>query len=363
MDQSGERVKKILIAPLDWGLGHATRCIPIIGLLIQKGCKVFIAASGKTEKLLRTEFPTAEFIHLKGYNIRYPAKMGAFTLKIIFQIPKILRAVRHERRWLNKLINEKKADIVISDNRFGLYHPGAVSIIITHQLMIRTGLGKWADLFIQHLNYRYIRRFTHCWVPDFENPNNNLAGILSHAPQLPNNASYIGGLSRFETGNFELKYNALLVLSGPEPQRTEWEEMILKQLSESDEKVLVIRGLPGENTVAPSFNNTETVNHLNARRMNEAFLQSEFIISRSGYTTIMDIIKLRKKAILIPTPGQTEQEYLASYLMSKKICYSVPQKKFSFQEVLANARQFPYVQPEFNMEQYIATVSALLDTL
>jgi uncharacterized protein (TIGR00661 family) len=363
VDQSGKQVKRIIIAPLDWGLGHATRCIPVIGLLMQKGCKVFIAASGNTENLLRLEFPTAEFLHLKGYNIRYPAKKGSFILKVILQIPKILQAIRHERRWLNNMINEKKADVVISDNRFGLYHRSITSIFITHQLLIRTGLGKWADLFIQQLNYRYIRRFTHCWVPDFENPNNNLAGILSHAPQLPNNASYIGGLSRFEKGSFELKYNALIVLSGPEPQRTVWEEDILKQLSQSDEKVLVVRGLPVENTVPPSFNNTEIINHLNARRLNEAFLQSEFIISRSGYTTIMDIIKLRKKAILIPTPGQTEQEYLASYLMSKKICYSVSQKEFSFQEVLANAKQFPYVQPEFNMEQYKGPVSALLDIL
>lgn len=353
---------KILIAPLDWGLGHATRCIPIIYHLLNNGVTVVVAASGPVKALLQQEFPQLEFLNLPGYNMRYSTgSRQGFTL--FRQVPKLIKAVNSEHKWLETLLQNRQFDAVISDNRLGFYNKDVKCIYITHQLTIKTG-NVFSDWVAQKIHYRFINKYSECWVPDNDGEN-NLAGDLSHPkkrPQIP--VTYIGALSRFEKTVSEKKYALLIVLSGPEPQRTIFETIVLKQLKTYKENVLVVRGLPDSaETLSHSNKNIEIHNHLYAAALNTAFLQSKTILCRSGYTTIMDLIALQQQAILVPTPGQTEQEYLATYLQQKGIFYSTAQAGFILQKAMNAAAVFPYAIPYISTAQYETVITAFLKRL
>jgi uncharacterized protein (TIGR00661 family) len=353
----GLRKIRILVAPLDWGLGHATRCIPVIRELLDQGIEVWLAGEDIQEKLLKIEFPTLPFLSLQGYRVRY-ARSGIGLLKnIFFQIPKILSAIKKENDWLKKMADEHGFDAVIADNRYGLYHSIIPSVFITHQLIIKSLLGRWTERILQKRNYRFINRFSECWVPDVSG-GNNLAGELSHpgkTPAIP--LHYIGKLSRFEIKNIKEEKNHLLViLSGPEPQKNILENKIINEIAKYAGTATIVRGLPGEEFLIPSTNMIKFYNHLSAEEFNKEMMKAEYIISRSGYSTIMDLVKLQKKSILIPTPGQTEQEYLANYLSQKQIAYCVSQKEFSLASALQKAKQFSYCLPSYNNKQTLEKV-------
>ncbi len=332
---------RILVAPLDWGLGHATRCIPIIRELLGNDCNVWLAGEGPQEALLRSEFAHLPFLHLAGYDIKYSKTSGGLLLKLLLQMPRVISSIRAEHRWLNRTIKMHEFDGVISDNRFGLYHSYVPSIFITHQLGIKSPLGKWNERILQRWNYNYINRFKECWVPDLVGEN-NLAGELSHPMTIPRvPVKYIDVLSRFEKKEEgEIKDQLLFILSGPEPQRTILENKIINEVSHYPGTATIVRGLPSSQTVIPSTGMIKFYNHLSARELNEEMEKADWVISRSGYSTIMDLAKLQKKSILIPTPGQTEQEYLAEELWQKKIAFSIEQKEFSLSEILEKAKKF-----------------------
>lgn len=352
----------ILVAPLDWGLGHSTRCIPLIKHLQLLGSKIIIAAEGAQEKLLKQEFPLLEFVHLPGYHIQYSNNKQFFTLKILFQLPEIYRAIKNEKKWLNNFITTRSVDAVISDNRYGLYHAKVKCVFITHQLNVKAPFAL-AEKLIRKLNYRFINKFSACWIPD-EEGNLNFAGKLSHPKILPSiPVSYLGGLSRFDKKEVSIKYDVLIVISGPEPQRTVFENKMLAELQSFEGKALLVRGLPGGAKILSSFKQVIIKNHLGATEMETAFNESEFIISRTGYTTLMDICKLQKKSVLIPTPGQTEQEYLAKHLYKQGWCLTINQQEFSLEKALLKAKSFPFAIPNFNMNQYKNIVEQFASTL
>ena len=337
---------RILVAPLDWGLGHATRCIPIVRELLAQGCDVWLAGEGAQEQLLKTEFPDLPFLELPGYRIHYAKTAKGLIWKMIQQGPKLRRAILYEHQWLKKMVAQHHIDAVISDNRYGLYHSAVPCIFITHQLLIKSSAGKWTEKILQKRNYKYINRFTECWVPDIKGEN-NLAGELSHPqlkPAIP--VHYIGLLSRFEKKErAEKKEHLLIVLSGPEPQRSMLEEKIIKDIGHYNHTATIVRGLPGSASLIPSTGMIQFYNHLPADELNDAIQEAQYIISRSGYSTVMDIMTLQKKSILIPTPGQTEQEYLGRSLMEKRIAVCTEQKGFSLEKALTVAGKFNYQLP------------------
>lgn len=338
--------KRILVAPLDWGLGHYTRCIPIIKELIQEGAAVFIAAEAQGVVIFEKEFPGISIIPLKGYRVRYNKTKQLFSLNILLQVPKLRRAIRSENKWLKQVIDENKIELVISDNRYGLYDDKIPCIFITHQLQILTGnklLNKW----LQKINYSFIEKFTECWIPDIESEC-GVAGVLSHPLQFPKiPVTYIGLLSRFSKTSVPQKYDLLVMLSGPEPQRTILEKLLLQQVKNTKLQILLVRGLPGDLTdISPAYPTVKILSHLPAGDLNEAILESGLVIARAGYSTIMDLLVLEKKAILIPTPGQKEQEYLATYLSEKKWFYSCDQEKIN----LARAMQLAFDPPVYSFK-------------
>jgi len=354
--------KKILVVPLDWGLGHATRDIPLIYEILNAGCEVVIAAEGKHAALLQQEFPQLTMLPLPGYRIQYAQKGKFFGWKIIQQIPKILRAIRYEQEWLQKTVETHGIQAVISDNRFGLYHSRIPCVFISHQLLIKTPFGGFTERLLQKINYRYIRKYSACWIPDFAG-DNNLSGILAHPGQLPPHTTYLGCLSRFKPKEGVTKlYDLLVLISGPEPQRSNLEKLILDQIKELPIRALIVSGKPGIPQREQITPNVLQVNHLNAQELNDAMLASSMVLSRSGYTTLMDLAKLDKKAILVPTPGQSEQEYLGEYLMEKGYFYSLPQQGFNLRNALEGAAAFPFrsFQHEQDMEQYKEVVRDFL---
>ncbi len=352
---------RILVAPLDWGLGHATRCIPLIRELTGQGAEVWLAGEGAQEKLLKEEFPGLPFLPLQGYLIRYAGSAAGLVWNMFRQLPKMKKAIERENNWLKKVVREYKPDAVISDNRYGLYHPDIPSVIVTHQLLIKTGWGKWSERILQMRNYAYINRFSQCWIPDEEGPG-NLAGELSHPdkkPGLP--VRYIGFLSRFSKQQLpEKKDHLLMLLSGPEPQRTLLENILITGLGDHNGTATVVRGLPGDHSLIPSTNRNHFYNHLPAAALNKEMQEASLIICRSGYSSIMDAMALEKKCILIPTPGQTEQEYLGQTLMEKKIALTIQQKEFSLARALDLAASFNYaIPPAVNSPGLSKAVAAL----
>lgn len=438
INNSPNKTTKILLAPLDWGLGHATRCIPIVKELLNRECEVIIAVSGDQRVLLEAEFPFLRFVDLPGYGIKYGKNRFSTLLKILGSIPKILIRIKREKAWLQQFLAQEEPDAIISDNRYGLYAPGVYSVFITHQLRILTPFGSLGDELLQRIHYRAIRRFSSCWIVDLEGAG-GLAGSLSHPRRLPPVPTrYIGLLSRLErlaeaggairtaggeghgkglaeggeileagvsaggmpvegVGMGELRATGgkglsergavaggelvndgvacdlLVLLSGPEPQRTIFERMVLDQLASYSGKTILVRGLPGAGTypgarpVEPEIGGESSgavesasvrpfadgggnslpvgvrvYNHLPAKLLNTVMNASGIVVCRAGYSTIMDLVKLGKKAILVPTPGQTEQEYLGDYLFGKGMALCSHQSGFSLSGSMAMARDFPF---------------------
>ena len=361
----------MLVAPLDWGLGHATRCIPVIRELMRQGAQVIIATGKAGKSILKPEFPTIEFIEIPGYPVRY--KRGLW-LKwgILIGIPHILRQIKKENEWLNDLLRNRKIDAIISDNRYGLFHDSCYSIFITHQLQIQSGLGNrsgWPMAFRQRIdrrillwNYKFISKFSACWIPD-EEGDFSAGGLLSH-PSLPVPipTKYIGILSRFHfLDNIPEKNTLLILISGPEPQRTEFENIIISQLGSIQMKVSIVRGLPEtDQPLRFKKEGMQIFNHLPTKELSELTSRSEVIIARSGYSSIMDLITLHKKAILVPTPGQTEQEYLGQYLIKKNWMYSASQKNINIEKEIAGFQKADLVLPEFPVTNLQAVIGGLL---
>ncbi|MBN8666080.1 MAG: glycosyl transferase family 28 [Chitinophagales bacterium] len=331
-DQRG--TKTVLVAPLDWGLGHTTRCIPIINDLLNSGNRVILAGNPVQQQIFATEFPGLDCIPLEGYGIRYGRGKWNTIFRLITQLPKLTRAISRENAWLKEQVKNKGIDMVISDNRYGLYNPAIHSVILTHQLAIRPPWGKLGMGLLQKWNYRHLEKFNACWVPDWEEEMACLAGELSHPQKLPAiPLRYIGPLSRFTYNAAVPETNRLLIiLSGPEPGRTIWEEKLMREIAAYTHPITLIRGLPRGGKPLTSFPHLEVFDHLPAHQLQTAIEKAEWIIARAGYSTIMDLTTLQKKAILIPTPGQSEQEYLANYLQKKGIFFSERENSFSLKD-------------------------------
>jgi len=343
----------ILVCPLDWGLGHAARCIPIIRKLLARGHKVIICADRRPLSLLQTEFPSLEFIRLPGFAVTYPDS-GWMALKMVAQTPRLIVSSIRENRQLNRIIRESKIDAVISDNRFGLFTRRARCIYITHQLWIKCPPGlAWLEPLLHRLHRWIIGLYDECWIPDFPGEP-NLSGDLSHRGKLPANAHFIGPLSRFSkataslletagsehppllppaSGGGEL-YDLLVILSGPEPQRTLFERQVLAQAGRLAGRVLIVQGKPEDKAARRREANLDIVPHLPTAEMQREIQSAQVILARPGYSTIMDLTVLGKPAILVPTPGQTEQQYLADKFSRAGIYYCEQQSELNLPRAL-----------------------------
>ncbi len=330
-----KKPKRVLVAPLNWGLGHASRCIPIIQKLLQNDFEVVLASDGRSLNLLQEEFPELQSVDLPAYNIRYSTNIMIFN--IAYQMPKILIAIWKEFRLIKEIVKKEKIDIILSDNRYGCKSVETKNIFISHQINIIIPF-KPLEWLVNKINHFLINRFDECWVPDFDGEN-SLAGRLSKSDQLKN-VKYLGLLSRMKEVELPKKYDIIAVISGPEPQRSHFEKIIITELKAVDKRSLIVQGKTEEKEKFKINDKIEVVPFLNTIELNEAIQSSELVICRSGYSSIMDLIKLKKKAILIPTPGQTEQEYLARRLKEKRLFCIQDQATFSLNKGLIEIQNF-----------------------
>lgn len=331
-------IKRVMIAPLDWGLGHATRCIPIIHEFMNRDCEVVIAGSGASLALLKDEFPSLNHFEIAGYDPVYSAS-SSLVVKMAEQSAKFLMTIRKEHRQTEQLVKENDIDVIISDNRYGCWSANAVSVFLTHQLNIIVPPSiSWLKGLLDRLNHVQLKKFSHCWIPDIPGEA-SLSGTLSSTGRV--RATYVGWLSRFSSAKKKVikKYDIAAILSGPEPQRSILECKIMEQVKEARLKCILVRGKPGANQRS-FFENTEVVDSLNSKDLQAVIEEAEIIISRSGYSTIMDLIRLEKKAVLIPTPGQTEQEYLAGRMEEMGFAFYMDQHKLNVRSALRQAEKY-----------------------
>lgn len=322
-------MKRILVAPLNWGLGHATRCIPMVEALLRQGFEPVLASDGQALELLRKEFPNLRSLELPSYNIKYTRNGNFLALGLLAQSQKIRRVVAKEQQLVDELVDKIKLDGIISDNRFGVHSKKVPSVYITHQLNVPFGIFTTMASKVHH---QLISNFDECWVPDYEG-HDNLAGRLSFPPPKKIKTRYIQPLSRFSYKPFVKVYDVLVLISGPEPQRSIFERNMLENFEGYDGKVMVVRGVVEQEQKSQLSNSIEIVNYMLKEELEAAILRSEIVISRSGYTTLMDLNALRSKAFFVPTPGQLEQVYLANHIRKKGIANFSFQKNFTLNKL------------------------------
>ncbi len=334
--------KTILIAPLNWGLGHATRCIPIIKALQEHNYIPIIASDGAALALLKKEFPYVQTLKLPSYRIEYAKSGTNFKWKLLKNFPKMIKAVWKEEKKIRKWIKKYDIDGIISDNRLGVFSKKIPSVYLTHQLNVMTGNTTW---FTSTLHQHIIKKHQECWVPDLEE-SPNLTGKLGHIVNRDFKLKYIGPLSRMHKKETPKQYDLMIILSGPEPQRGLLEEKLQAEILGYKGNIVFIKGIIEKEQKMEELVNVTYYNFMNSRQLEQTFNESETVLCRSGYTTIMDLVKLGKKAFFIPTPGQYEQEYLAKKLQEEGIAPFSKQEDFFIENLkeIENFKGLPLLE-------------------
>ncbi|MFN8312342.1 MAG: glycosyltransferase [Cyclobacteriaceae bacterium] len=326
-------MKRVLVAALDWGLGHATRCIPVVRLLRERGATVSLASSGEAGVLLREEFPDLPYYELPAYKPYY-GHGPWMMITMAMQLRGFNQSIRAEKKAIDELMDAHHFDVIISDNRYGCWSAKATSVMITHQLRIPFSFPwNWASGISARLLKHLLRPFDHIWIPDLPD------GILTRAFMTSTPVRSIGWLSRFQPGEADIKYDVIALVSGPEPSRTEFAQVLKEQLIESGKKCLLVLGQPGK----PYREKTGAVtvtNHLPSALLEAAIRSSALVVARSGYSTIMDLIALGKRAVFVPTPGQPEQLHLARVLQRQQVAGAELQEKFDLNKLLKSEQRY-----------------------
>ncbi|MCB0516467.1 MAG: glycosyltransferase [Chitinophagales bacterium] len=345
LQYSQKPAPKVLVAPLNWGLGHATRCIPLIRHLLAEGATVAIASEGKALKLLSLEFPQLKTLDLGGKELSY-GNNQYFFLAMLTQFPKLVYNFLAEKKKIAHLQQQEKFDLIISDNRLGVRHSSASNVVISHQLHLIVPASLF---FVKNINRYLLKKFDYCWIPDFAEENLSLSGKLSHPPlrKTTQNGSpfchYLGSISRFErTDKAADEIDLLVVISGPEPQRSIFEKILLEQSNSFSGKIVLVRGLPDASTIPSNVPaHLHIKNHLKGSELSQYMQNAKVVISRSGYTTLMDAQALQcKQIIFVPTPGQSEQEYLGKYLAQQNIAPCFAQNDFDLATALREVKKY-----------------------
>ncbi len=328
---------RVLVTPLDWGLGHATRVCPLIDYLRQKH-EVIIAASGRGYAFLSRRYPDLLVLRVPALRLRYMRSRALFDLGLVWIGVKLMVNYVIDRLWIGFITRHYAIDLIVSDNRFGMYSTGRKSYFIAHQLYpIFPGRMRFLEKLGMGVYHRLIRKYDVCLVPDYPGEERRLAGQLSR-PLPGMEVQYLGLLSRFYDVECHEKggYDVVAMVSGIEPHRRLLIQKIINQLKDSQYRVLVVGGRP-DRFFDQKIKNIRIVSHLDDRELCAYLLGAKVIIARAGYSTIMDLLTIGRSAIIIPTPGQTEQEYIAQWLNEKGLFYAVDQDRM---ELLAMIKRF-----------------------
>ena len=299
--------------------------------------------------LLKKEFPDIECIELPSYDITYPKKGKYFRLKMLQSSPKMAKAIALEKKAIASIIEDYQIEGIISDNRLGVHNKGLPCVFMTHQLQVLSGNTTWLST---KLHQKIIKHFHECWVPD-NLGDINLSGKLGHTPTQDIPVKYIGPLSRFSKQDISFTYKVMVLLSGPEPQRTLFEKKLLLEFKNYKGKVIFVKGVIENEQQVSEENNMIIYNYMTSSQLENAINESALIVSRSGYTTLMDLAKLSKNAFFVPTPGQYEQEYLAERLRALGFADSCKQDEFTIDKLngISNYKGLQAMDYEVNFKK------------
>jgi UDP-N-acetylglucosamine:LPS N-acetylglucosamine transferase len=332
---------KVFYAVLDMGLGHATRSLPIIREFINRKWKIRIGSSGRSLAFLKRELPDLQFIETPGYRLSY--SHGRFLLpKLLFQIPKLFYRVKKEWRVCSRVVEEFSPDIIMSDHCYGMYHDKIPCYFLSHQIYFAVPpFVQMFSPFVSRFNFAYHRQYQKVLIPDEpDNGRGLLSGELSRLPHSNHRYSRIGILSSISKRKVQEQLDLLVSISGPEPQRSIFEKIVLEQIQELPGKKIVVLGKSEENKLLLDQENLKVYTHLPRHDMEMLFNKATLIVTRPGYSTLMELVELGQKALLVPTPGQTEQEYLAAYMLERKWFYSVRQDHINLSKDIDIAKNF-----------------------
>src|SRR5690554_86773 len=307
---------KVLVAPLDWGLGHATRCIPIIQEFLNGGAQVELATSGPMISLYQEVFPNLVQHRVPSYKVVYPKLGFTMPLWVLKNAVRFSKMFKMEQALAERMADKHQYDLIVSDNRFGFYSKKVKSIYVTHQLRIAFPKGfQIFEMIGVYWHLSYMKRYTEVWIPDFQKAP-GMAGRLSHVSKMPERYRYVGVLTRFQEEIQELKKEVrfLGIVSGVEPMRTQFEKKLRNVFSKLPGNHVLILGKPKQKNTNQESLAYQVYPHLSTPDFKEMVQKSEYVITRSGYSTVMDMSVLGAKCVFVPTPGQTEQEYLGESL-------------------------------------------------
>ncbi|SVB31252.1 uncharacterized protein METZ01_LOCUS184106 [marine metagenome] len=299
---------------------------------------VILSSNGISSILLKQEFPTLKCIDYPDYAIKYPRNKIMLLPLIALQLPSIIIKLIKEYLQTQKVINDENIDLIISDSRYGVYSEGVPTYFIVHQLHFQlSGVFKFIEFLGEWFNIFMFRRYEEIIIPDIQS-DQNLTGDLTHSGKISNHPKlhYLGVFCSVSEMNIKEDIDYLFSVSGPEIQRTLFEEIILDQISHIPGKKVVVLGKPDDKRTYDNIENTEIYSHVNRQKQNELLNRAKFVVCRSGYTTVMELVALKKPALMIPTPGQTEQEYLAYHYQATGIFHIAMQEGLDLSAELNN---------------------------
>lgn len=313
--------------------------MPVIDLLLSWGAQVILGGDGRSMHLLRREYPRLEHVDLPSYHVRYTSG-SSMPLVTLLRTPVYLNAIYREHRALDRLVETHGLDLVISDNRYGMWSRKVPCVFMCHQIaIIPPWPAGWTTPGFYWLQRAFYEGFRQVWVPDFAGTP-NLTGRLSHRYGNDDRLRYIGPVSRFmnlkPAQNPAYHADYVVVLSGPEPQRSMLEAALVKQAERIPANFLIVQGKT-ESIATSRRGNLQFVSYLTAQELYDALHRARTVIARAGYSTVMDLCFLNKKAVLIPTPGQTEQEYLAARLEREGMAVIQRQDRLNLKEAIDRA--------------------------
>jgi uncharacterized protein (TIGR00661 family) len=348
---------RVLYGVCSWGLGHATRSLPIIRKLINEGNEVTIVTTGSSLKLLKMELgESAEYLDFEDYPLPYTDKSKVFLIRFCLFSPKLIKSIIDEHRRIMKILDQKKFDIIISDNRYGVFHRNIPSYFITHQLrVIAPGRVRFIENSFERFNTYFQKYFTNIMVPDYEV--NGISGDLAHNLNLldTKKVRYFGIMSDFSKMDVQEDVDLLFSISGPEPQRQVLENIVFQQINEFDGNIFLSLGKRSKTELErkkKTLNeNIQLYDFLPGEERERILNRSKLIVSRSGYSTLMDIYALGKKAMFIPTPQQTEQEYLAKHHEELGNFLFVNQNELDLSENLKMAQRYKGPDRSYRLEK------------
>ncbi len=357
-------MSRIYFAVLNMGLGHAARTLPIIKKFKQKNWEILVGCNGRALKFLKNELPTVKFISTPDYKIEY-SKKNYLLLKLFFQLPYIFKKIHEEHLICEKVVTDFSPDIIFSDNCFGVYHKKVPSFFLSHQISFALPrFFKFFKFLPTYFNKYHHKKFNRIIIPDFCEDNFGLlSGELSQNIKTENKYMYCGILSSIKKQKTPEDIDLFISISGPEPQRTILEKLIMAQIENLSGNVVIVLGKSEKIEQIFESSKLKIYSHLSRQDLENIINRAKLIISRPGYSTIMELVELGKKALLIPTPGQTEQFYLAQRVTDKKWFFCVDQNKLDLVRDINTAMSYPGLYCPRSTEKSVQAIWNTVNTI